>query len=40
MSKNGIPILVKNTLFPCGFLNVVWPNQGVQQKDRLFWTAC
>jgi len=35
MAKNGIPILVKNTLFPYGFLFVVWPNQGVQLKDRL-----
>jgi len=26
--------------FFSGFLLVVSPNQGVQQKDRLFWKAC
>jgi len=34
--KNEILILVKKIQFLNSFLIVVQPNQGVQQKDRLF----
>jgi len=38
--KYEIWILVKNIHFFNSFLIVVQPNQGVQQKDRLFRAAC
>jgi len=34
--KYEIQILVKNAIFLSSFSIVVWTNQGVQQKDRLF----
>jgi len=35
--KYEIQILVKYIIFLCRFSIVVWPNQGAQVEDRLFW---
>jgi len=34
--KNEVSNLGQKLDFPCGFSIAVWPNQGVQLKDRQF----